>query len=199
MATCSDKTYLLKHTDLSKANLAVPKSSLITGVYDIAIVGKTRLNYGEIFNENVLHILENFSCPEDGSTPDTPDLSIAYGDLLENPIEGQTWYNSTSKRFYVYNGVQWKAISNQSDVAGNYGVIAHGQSLPQPVNNDGYVFPYSECSFVVSPFAFLHRADGMTCEVDSNGVVTMTYTDGSTGLPTSGYANYQIIGIKSTS
>ena len=128
---CSTNLYTVSFTDKSKDNIFVSKGELITDRADIAFVGKTKLDYGEIFNENILHLLENFACPEDATNPGNPDLALAFLALLENPIEGQVWYNTTDDRPYMFDGVVWNAMGTGCDVAGNYGVLAHGEQLPQ--------------------------------------------------------------------
>ena len=60
MINCSDNTYYIYYTDASSGAIAIPiaKSSLIQDI-DVTLVGKTRLEYGEVFNENMLHLLEH--------------------------------------------------------------------------------------------------------------------------------------------
>jgi hypothetical protein len=209
MANCSDNVYVIKYTDKSKGTITITKSSLVTNLVDIALVGKSRLDYGEVFNENILHLLENFACPASELDPDAPDTVVAFGTILSNPIDGQKWYNSTSKRLYIYNGTQevWVPQAHQGDVAGNSGIIAHASFLPRPVGKDGYVFPYSECNFVVSQHSSLSTAtdtymppnteiDYMRCYVGTNGQVTMQFRYRGESALRNGYANYQIIGIR---
>lgn len=64
---------------------------------DIRFVGKNYAGYGEVQNENFLHILESFA----NTTP--PPKAIA----------GQIWYDSTSteKKLKFYDGNQWKIAS----------------------------------------------------------------------------------------
>ena len=64
---------------------------------DIRFVGKNYAGYGEVQNENFLHILENFA----NTTP--PPKAIV----------GQLWYDSTSteKKLKFYDGNQWKVAS----------------------------------------------------------------------------------------
>jgi hypothetical protein len=57
----------------------------------IALIGKQVTNYGEIQNENFVRMTENFS------SADSP----------ANPLEGQLWWNSTTKMLYIYNGTAW--------------------------------------------------------------------------------------------
>lgn len=212
MANCSDNVYVIKYTDQSKGTITITKSSLVTDLVDIALVGKSRLDYGEVFNENVLHLLENFACPALSTDIHSPDTLVAFGTLLSNPLAGQKWYNSTNKRLYTYNGtlLTWTPTASQGDVAGNSGVIAHGEFLPRPVGLDGYVFPYSECSFVVSQHSIKSvetsinlplnsEIDYMNCFVASNGQVTMQFRFRGESTLRAGYVNYQIIGIRDES
>jgi hypothetical protein len=57
---------------------------------DIKLIGKNYAGYGEIQNENFLHMLENFA----GATRPT------------NAIRGQIWYDTTSKKLKFYTGDQ---------------------------------------------------------------------------------------------
>lgn len=61
---------------------------------DLRLVGKNYAGYGEVQNENFLHLLENFA----NTTP--PPKSIT----------GQIWYdsNSTTKKLKYYDGTRWK-------------------------------------------------------------------------------------------
>lgn len=60
---------------------------------DITLVGRNYTGYGEIFNENLIKMLENFR-----ST--TPPV---------NPLMGQVWFDSSVGRLKVYNGNEWKS------------------------------------------------------------------------------------------
>jgi hypothetical protein len=59
----------------------------------LSLVGRGYPNYGTAFNENFLHLLENFASP---SSP-------------INPIEGQLWYDTstTRKTLQIFNGSSW--------------------------------------------------------------------------------------------
>jgi hypothetical protein len=208
MANCSDNSYVIKYTDQSKGTITITKSSLVTDKLDIALVGKTRLDYGEIFDENVLHLLEGFSCPSIVNTggdatvhPFLPDRSVAFGSLLDNPTLGQRWFDSTNNRTNYYDGSGWKPLMRGSDIVGVAGVIAHGQLLPQPVDDLGNVFDYSECSWTVSPFDFIDgttydEIEYMRCYTSAGGLVTMQYRFVGESSLRAGYANYMIIGIR---
>jgi hypothetical protein len=196
MVDCTSNLYTVSFTDTDKTDISVAKGEVVTNKADIAFVGKTKKDYGEIFNENVLHLLENFACPEEPGKPGIPNLASAFGALLENPVEGQIWYNTTVERPYRFDGVNWVGLGNGCDVAGNYGVLANGQQIPNPVcEQTGYVFPYEECTWTVAPSIYPDSIEYMRCFTDENANITMEYR--TTGQPTaSGTVNYQIIGIR---
>ena len=155
-------------------------------------------------NANFLHLLENFACPEQPNfLPTSPDFTkISDKDsqgrkLLSNPIEGQLWFNTTQETLFVFDGADWLALGMAGDIAANWGVIADGETIPQPKNKSGYIFPYSECSWIVSPLKIEGGFRYMQCFTDENAKVTMQYTPDSSGAtPVSGCATYMIVGIK---
>ena len=77
----------------------------------LTFVGKNYAGYGEVINENLLKLLENFS----NKTPPT------------NPISGQLWYDSLSKQLNVYNGTVFSKMS----------VIETSSTLPATLTNVG--------------------------------------------------------------
>ena len=62
---------------------------------DLRFVGKNYAGYGEVQNENFLHILENFA-----NTTAPPKA-----------IEGQIWYDSGNKKLKFYDGAKFKSAS----------------------------------------------------------------------------------------
>lgn len=198
MANCADNSYVIYYTNLDQGSIQIQKSALIVDELDIALIGKTRLEYGEIFNENTLHLLENFACPE--SAEGVPDYSVAYGNLLENPTIGQIWYNKTQEKPFVYSvNDTWIPLGTMNDVAGNSGVIFNDEFLPLPLASDGYVFDYDECAWVVSPFHLPDEIDFMHCFTfaeDGGYKVKMEYRITGQLTLNPGYVNYQIIGIR---
>ena len=193
--------YQVYYTTEDKTPIIVPRSSVVTDAGDVVFIGKNRLEYGEVFNTNTVHLLEHFAVDENPTTPDTPNLNSVIAPLLAEPTIGQIWYNKTRKVPYVWNGAYWISIERSDMVSGNSGVIFHGQQLPRPISeSDGYTYPYTECSWVVSPFGFAEtdRLSFLSCYTDSQARVNMQFRRvGAPGL-TNGYATYQIIGIRNT-
>jgi len=66
---------------------------------DIRFVGKNYAGYGEVQNENFLHLLENFA-----NTTAPP-----------RALQGQIWYDSANKRLKFYDGSKFK-IANGAEV-----------------------------------------------------------------------------------
>jgi len=71
----------------------------IDNTTDIRFVGKNYAGYGEVQNENFLHMLENFA-----NTTAPP-----------RAITGQIWYDSQNKRLKFYDGTKFK-ITNGAEV-----------------------------------------------------------------------------------
>lgn len=194
--------YTVKFTDANKQPIIISETNVDNSSTDISLFGRKRLEYGRDMNANFLHILENFACEENALLPGNPDLNKAsfIGDttkrLLTSPIEGQMWYNITQESLFVYNGAAWIALGMVGDIAANWGVIQSGQVLPRPRNQHGYVFPYSECAWIVSPFVFDGSFTYMQCLTDDQALVTMFYTPEGTSSQVQGCANYLIVGIK---
>ena len=58
----------------------------------IALIGKQVANYGEIQNENLVRLAENFS---NSTAP-------------ANPVTGQLWWNSATSNMQVFDGTAWR-------------------------------------------------------------------------------------------
>lgn len=86
---------------------------------DLTFYGNGAPNWGERFNENFYHLLENFAVSEQGGSDGVPNLAqppapkneidiggeIGLG--VNNPVEGQLWYNKSRGLMYVFTGIQW--------------------------------------------------------------------------------------------
>ena len=82
---------------LNKTNgiiVAVVQDSSIDQTTDLKFLGKNYAGYGEIQNENFLKLLENFANPTHPS----------------KPIEGQVWYDTTTKSLNVYDALYWRSV-----------------------------------------------------------------------------------------
>lgn len=65
--------------------------------HGLNLPGKGRIDYGELYNENLLHILENFSSSQ----------------APTDPTKGQLWYDSLNKALKVYDPTEnpvWQTL-----------------------------------------------------------------------------------------
>ncbi len=86
----------------------VADGTIDTDATNLKLVGKNFTGYGEILNENYVHMLENFS----NTTAPT------------SPLTGQIWWNSDVGVLNVYDGTQFKAVSSSTvDVAEPTGAV----------------------------------------------------------------------------
>jgi hypothetical protein len=71
--------------------------SVDTSATSLTLIGKNYAGYGEILNENLVHLLENFASPNSGATSGP-----------RNPLAGQLWWDTTNNILRVYSGASWK-------------------------------------------------------------------------------------------
>lgn len=114
---------------------------------DITLVGKNATSYGELFNENFVKILENFSSTTQPN----------------NPIKGQLWFDASENRLKVYDGNGFKVsagtiVSNSIPSSIAQGDIWIDSYRKQMYFNDGsttilagpaYTYQQGQSGFVV--------------------------------------------------
>lgn len=74
--------------------LAVVEDGTIDNTLDIKLIGKNYAGYGEVQNENFVHLLEHFA----SSDPSGPSRKIS----------GQIWFDSGLKKLKFYDGLKWR-------------------------------------------------------------------------------------------
>jgi hypothetical protein len=87
----------------SRGNIVavVDDGTVNTTATDLALVGRSVINYGEYQNENYVYLLENFA---DSAAP-------------LQPILGQLWYNSSTDTISAYSTANtWAALASQNYV-----------------------------------------------------------------------------------
>lgn len=87
--------YTINKTDGSILT-SVPDGQVDSFSSDISLIGKNYSGFGEILNENLVKMLENFSST---SKP-------------TNPLKGQLWFDSSENRLKVYNGVDFATVGS---------------------------------------------------------------------------------------
>ena len=89
----------------------------------IGLVGRNYTGYGEIQNENFLFLLENFA-------NENPPA---------RPLNGQTWFDTTTNTLNIYNGQDWNAVGS-AVVSAASPAEAIGALWLNPDTNQLYVF-----------------------------------------------------------
>lgn len=89
----------------------------------VGLVGRNYTNYGETQNENFLFLLENFA----NTNPPA------------RPLDGQTWFDTTTKTLNIYNGTDWNAVGS-AVVSVEPPAEALGALWLNPTTNQLYTF-----------------------------------------------------------
>lgn len=110
------------------STIATVEDGTIDTSLDIKLIGKNYAGYGEIQNENFVHLLENFA----GETKPP------------RPLPGQLWYDSLTKKIKFYNSTTWKAVGAESSATkpagGTLGDLWWDSSNKQLYAHDGTDF-----------------------------------------------------------
>lgn len=186
------KIYNVKHTDGTENPIKVPRRVFVKDIVDITLIGKRTLEYGREFNENLLHMLESFSCPSDPENTHLPDPNSKLYQILDTPLEGQLWYNSTTECLHIWVGTHWDEFITYNSIHGNSGFINDGEYIPIPTNQFGYYHKIEDCAISVSPYYMNSEIEDFECSVDSTGRVTAKYTPIG-GVEQVGVATYAIL------
>ena len=106
--------YTIDFSQSSKTAIVVNDGTIDTST-SIGLIGKNYTRFGEILNENMLHIMENF----------------ANANAPSNPTEGMLWYDTANSQLKIYDNGVWSVIlsgagttkiefRNRKDTGGNY-------------------------------------------------------------------------------
>ena len=76
------------------SELVVLQDGTLDTSTSIGLLGRNYVGYGEVQNENVLFLLENFA----GTNPPA------------RALEGQTWYDSVNNKLNTYDGTNWSPV-----------------------------------------------------------------------------------------
>jgi hypothetical protein len=87
--------YILYKTNGQKLAV-IADGSVDKTTTDLTFVGKNYAGYGEILNQNLVNLLENFANTAEPTTP----------------LIGQTWYDTKEKKLKIYDGSRFKPFGN---------------------------------------------------------------------------------------
>ena len=157
----------------------VADGTIDTAATNIKLVGKNFTGYGEIMNENYIHMLENFA---DVTAPTAP-------------LTGQIWWNSAIGTLTVYDGTQFKAVSSSTVSDTEPTGAVEGDLWWDSINEQ--LFVYNGTSWIlIGPSAAAGAGQSgaiveiITDDVATDHVVVSTYVADSRIFITSGDATF---------
>ena len=110
--------------------LTVVEDGTIDNTLDIKLIGKNYAGYGEVQNENFVHLLEHFS----SAGPNGP----------QRKISGQIWFDSTLKKLKFYDGNNWRTTGG-AEIGGTAPTsLTEGDFWWDNSNNQLYAFSGTE-------------------------------------------------------
>jgi hypothetical protein len=145
----------------------------------IRLIGRLVTNYGDFQNENLVWLLENFSNSTDPA----------------HPLEGQLWWNNSSKVMNVYNGSTWKPLTGFS-VTSSAPTAVIGDQWWDTTNDQYKIYTGSEWVVIGPAYSKLDSKTGMFVEnvYDTSTTkhsVVKVYTSGAVTAMVSGDAEFE--------
>ena len=119
---------------------------------DLQLVGKNYAGYGQVVNENLVKLLENFS---NTAAP-------------TKPLVGQIWYDSLNKKIRYYTGVQWNQLP----------AITISTTAPSTLSNGEFWFNSSTKKLWLKHEDSLVAISGTTSATSSAGGSSVTAGSG---------------------
>lgn len=159
--------YTIDYSTSSKTPIVVNDGTVDTST-SISLIGKNYTRFGEILNENMLHLLENF----------------ASGTAPTNPTEGQLWYDTTNSKLMLYDG-GWFSIGapasttrieyrNRQDTLGTY------HNTIETIVDNNIVSIITDDTTAWTPHATEYLEDGVTALSTQFNIIQAGITMNST-------------------
>ena len=166
--------YTIDYSDSGKSPIVVNDGTVDTST-SLSLIGKNYTNFGEVLNENQLHLLENFAS---GSAPN-------------NPTEGQLWYDTTNSKLMLYDG-SWYTIGapagttrieyrRRQDTLGNF------HNTIEMIVDNNIVSITTDDTTAFTPHATEYLEDGVTA-------LTTQFATIQAGIQMNSTANYKFRG-----
>lgn len=134
--------------------VSVVEDGTVDNTLDIKLIGKNYAGYGEVQNENFVHLLENFA----GSSEPTRKIS------------GQVWFDSGTKKLKFYDGTKFKNAGGSEVSASEPAGLTTGDFWYNTNTNQLYAWTGAE--FVLVGPQAVSNAD--TTQLRSRSVIDST-------------------------
>jgi hypothetical protein len=134
---------------------------------DITLIGKNYSGFGEIFNENLVKILENFA---ETTQPD-------------HPLKGQIWFDSSESKLKVYNGVSFVPVSSATISSTQPSTLAIGDLWYDDVGEQLFFFDGTAAILLAPAYSSSQSLSGLRVDtildtLNQTRVITSLYNNG---------------------
>lgn len=115
---------------------------------DITLIGKNYSGFGEILNENLIKMLENF-CGVNAPA---------------NPLKGEMWFDSSENRLKVYNGVDFATVGSANISPLQPTTLNPGDLWFDSVNEQLYFYDGTDTILIGPQYSKLQGKSGILIE-----------------------------------
>ena len=115
---------------------------------DITLIGKNYSGFGEILNENLVKMLENF-CGVNAPA---------------NPLKGEMWFDSSENRLKIYNGVDFATVGSAAISALQPTTLNPGDLWFDNVNEQLYFYDGTDTILIGPQYSRLQGKSGVVIE-----------------------------------
>jgi hypothetical protein len=134
---------------------------------DITLIGKNYSGFGEIFNENLVKILENFA---ESNQPD-------------HPLRGQIWFDTSESKLKVYNGVSFVPVSSATISSTQPSTLATGDLWYDDVGEQLFFFDGTSAILLAPTYSSSQSLSGLRVDtildtLNQTRVITSLYNNG---------------------
>jgi hypothetical protein len=134
---------------------------------DITLIGKNYSGFGEIFNENLVKILENFA---ETTQPD-------------HPLRGQIWFDTSESKLKVYNGVSFVPVSSATISGTQPSTLATGDLWYDDVGEQLFFFDGTSAILLAPAYSSSQSLSGLRVDtildtLNQTRVITSLYNNG---------------------
>jgi len=134
---------------------------------DITLIGKNYSGFGEIFNENLVKILENFA---ESTQPD-------------HPLRGQIWFDSSESKLKVYNGISFVPVSSATISSTQPSTLAIGDLWYDDVGEQIFFFDGASAILLAPSYSSSQSLSGLRVDtildtLNQTRVITSLYNNG---------------------
>jgi hypothetical protein len=134
---------------------------------DITLIGKNYSGFGEILNENLIRMLENFA---DTGQPD-------------HPIRGQIWFDSSESKLKVYNGLTFVPVSSATISGTQPSTLAIGDLWFDDIGKQLFFFDGTSAILLAPSFSSSQNLSGLRVDtildtLNQTRVITSLYNNG---------------------